>query len=278
MRCRLSCDTGAVTARDATHYPLTLVAAADDGLQPWQFFVLAALGCATAALFASRGQGVSAIVLLTLLMGAAALVGMAALRTLRPLDLDTILASVRKTNRCVIVEEGWPHGGVGANLAALTIPNITIKSATAFPYYPANGKIAEQVNAANRPALLDLLVEGVPSPEKKGTTIEFGDAKQAEDHYRRAAQLRPKGGPELNNYGTFLCKVGRYDEAVAQYESVLAQDEQLLQGLDRARRFAEDRDPDHDADDACQHPTDRQREEQLLATRDDESTRRSWQP
>jgi pyruvate/2-oxoglutarate/acetoin dehydrogenase E1 component len=40
-------------------------------------------------------------------------------RTLRPLDLDTLLASVRKTNRCVIVEEGWPHGGVAANLAAL---------------------------------------------------------------------------------------------------------------------------------------------------------------
>jgi pyruvate dehydrogenase E1 component beta subunit len=40
-------------------------------------------------------------------------------RTLRPLDLDAILASIHKTNRCVIVEEGWPHGGVGANLAAL---------------------------------------------------------------------------------------------------------------------------------------------------------------
>jgi pyruvate dehydrogenase E1 component beta subunit len=40
-------------------------------------------------------------------------------RTLRPLDLDTILGSVRKTNRAVIVEEGWPHGGVGANVAAL---------------------------------------------------------------------------------------------------------------------------------------------------------------
>jgi pyruvate dehydrogenase E1 component beta subunit len=40
-------------------------------------------------------------------------------RTLRPLDLDTILDSVRKTNRVVVVEEGWPHGGVGANLAAL---------------------------------------------------------------------------------------------------------------------------------------------------------------
>ncbi|MGI8802362.1 MAG: alpha-ketoacid dehydrogenase subunit beta [Solirubrobacteraceae bacterium] len=40
-------------------------------------------------------------------------------RTLRPLDLDAILDSVRKTNRCVVVEEGWPHGGVGANLSAL---------------------------------------------------------------------------------------------------------------------------------------------------------------
>jgi pyruvate dehydrogenase E1 component beta subunit len=40
-------------------------------------------------------------------------------RTLRPLDLDTILASVAKTNHLVTVEEGWPHGGVGANLAAL---------------------------------------------------------------------------------------------------------------------------------------------------------------
>jgi pyruvate dehydrogenase E1 component beta subunit len=40
-------------------------------------------------------------------------------RTLRPLDLDTILSSVEKTNRAVIVEEGWPHGGVGANLSTL---------------------------------------------------------------------------------------------------------------------------------------------------------------
>jgi pyruvate dehydrogenase E1 component beta subunit len=37
-------------------------------------------------------------------------------RTLRPLDLDTILDSVRKTNRVVIVEEGWPFAGYGAQL------------------------------------------------------------------------------------------------------------------------------------------------------------------
>ena len=57
----------------------------DHTLQPWQFFVLAALGCATAALFATRGQGLATVILLTVLMGAAGLAGMAALRTLLPL-------------------------------------------------------------------------------------------------------------------------------------------------------------------------------------------------
>jgi|SRR5579863_409315 len=39
------------------------------------------------------------------------------LRTLRPLDLPLILESVRKTGRAVIVEEQWPYGGVGAEVA-----------------------------------------------------------------------------------------------------------------------------------------------------------------
>jgi hypothetical protein len=55
------------------------------GLQPWQFFVLAALGCATAVTFLARGQGPTAIILLTVLMAAAALVGYATLRMVRPL-------------------------------------------------------------------------------------------------------------------------------------------------------------------------------------------------
>jgi pyruvate dehydrogenase E1 component beta subunit len=38
------------------------------------------------------------------------------LRTLRPLDMDTIARSVRKTNRVVAVEEGWPFGGISAEL------------------------------------------------------------------------------------------------------------------------------------------------------------------
>ena len=41
------------------------------------------------------------------------------LRTLRPLDRDGIVASVRKTHRCVTVEEGWPTCGVGAEVGAI---------------------------------------------------------------------------------------------------------------------------------------------------------------
>jgi len=40
------------------------------------------------------------------------------LRTLRPLDIDTIVASVKKTNRIVSVEEGWPAFGIGSEIAA----------------------------------------------------------------------------------------------------------------------------------------------------------------
>jgi pyruvate dehydrogenase E1 component beta subunit len=40
------------------------------------------------------------------------------LRTLRPLDIDTIIESVKKTGRLVTVEEGWPQGGIGADISA----------------------------------------------------------------------------------------------------------------------------------------------------------------
>ena len=50
-----------------------------------------------------EGQGISAEVL--------------DLRSLRPLDTELILSSVRKTGRCVIVETGWPMAGFGAEVA-----------------------------------------------------------------------------------------------------------------------------------------------------------------
>ncbi|HQY60320.1 MAG: pyruvate dehydrogenase complex E1 component subunit beta [Myxococcales bacterium] len=39
------------------------------------------------------------------------------LRSLRPLDEETVVRSVKKTHRCVVVHEGWPYGGVGAEVA-----------------------------------------------------------------------------------------------------------------------------------------------------------------
>ena len=38
------------------------------------------------------------------------------LRTLRPLDIDTVIASVKKTSRVVTLEEGWPFAGIGAEI------------------------------------------------------------------------------------------------------------------------------------------------------------------
>ncbi|MGE0722798.1 MAG: pyruvate dehydrogenase complex E1 component subunit beta [Alphaproteobacteria bacterium] len=43
------------------------------------------------------------------------------LRTLRPLDTETIVASVRKTNRIVTVEEGWAYAGIGSEIAAVVM-------------------------------------------------------------------------------------------------------------------------------------------------------------
>lgn len=43
------------------------------------------------------------------------------LRTLRPLDKETIISSVKKTNRIVAVEEGWPYAGIASEIAAVVI-------------------------------------------------------------------------------------------------------------------------------------------------------------
>jgi pyruvate dehydrogenase E1 component beta subunit len=69
------------------------------------------------------------------------------LRTLRPMDTDTVVNSVKKTGRLVTVEEGWPQGGIGAELAARVV-------AEAFDYLDApptrvTGKDVPMPYAAN---------------------------------------------------------------------------------------------------------------------------------
>jgi pyruvate dehydrogenase E1 component beta subunit len=43
------------------------------------------------------------------------------LRTIKPLDIETILESVRKTNRLISVEEGWFFAGIGATISSIVI-------------------------------------------------------------------------------------------------------------------------------------------------------------
>jgi pyruvate dehydrogenase E1 component beta subunit len=43
------------------------------------------------------------------------------LRSLRPLDSETIIASVKKTNRLVTCEEGWGYAGIGSEVAAVVM-------------------------------------------------------------------------------------------------------------------------------------------------------------
>jgi len=54
------------------------------------------------------------------------------LRTLRPLDMDTVLRSVKKTNRIVVVEEGWPVCSIGSEVCA-AVSNLAFDELDAPP-------------------------------------------------------------------------------------------------------------------------------------------------
>lgn len=78
-----------------------------DALRPWQFFVLAALGCATAVTFVVRSQGVTAVILVTIIMAAGAVVALGVLRVVRPLvsPADDRTAVIGHRTRAALQEE-----------------------------------------------------------------------------------------------------------------------------------------------------------------------------
>ena len=89
------------------------------------------------------------------------------LRTLRPIDYDTVIASVQKTNRCVTVEEGWPVGSIGNHLSAVIMER-------AFDYLDApvincTGKDVPMPYAANLEKLALLTSDEVVAAVKKVT-------------------------------------------------------------------------------------------------------------
>jgi len=89
------------------------------------------------------------------------------LRTLRPIDYDTVIASVQKTNRCVTVEEGWPVGSIGNHLSAVIMER-------AFDYLDAPvincaGKDVPMPYAANLEKLALVTSDEVVAAVKKVT-------------------------------------------------------------------------------------------------------------
>ncbi|MFY0660920.1 MAG: pyruvate dehydrogenase complex E1 component subunit beta [Shimia sp.] len=89
------------------------------------------------------------------------------LRTLRPIDYDTVIASVMKTNRCVTVEEGWPVGSIGNHLSATIMER-------AFDYLDApvincTGKDVPMPYAANLEKLALTTTEEVIAAVKQVT-------------------------------------------------------------------------------------------------------------
>ncbi len=89
------------------------------------------------------------------------------LRTIRPLDVATIIASVRKTNRLVTLEEGWPYAGIGSELAILAMEH-------AFDWLDApvvrvTGEDVPMPYAANLEKLALPTVEGIVAAVRQVT-------------------------------------------------------------------------------------------------------------
>lgn len=115
------------------------------------------------------------------------------LRSIRPLDRDAIIASVKKTNRLVTCEEGWPQCGVGAEICALMMES------EAFDYLDAP---VERVCATDvpMPYCVDLEDMVLPKPE---------DVLSAA---RRCLYREPKG--------VSLGNVGQKNDAVRSHHNL----------------------------------------------------------
>jgi pyruvate dehydrogenase E1 component beta subunit len=78
------------------------------------------------------------------------------LRILRPLDRNAIIKSVKKTNRLVSVEEGWPQCGIGAEIAACMMET------DAFDYLDAP---MERITGADIPMPYSISIERQAVPQ-----------------------------------------------------------------------------------------------------------------
>eukprot|EP00620_Florenciella_sp_RCC1587_P024700 CAMPEP_0182564430 /NCGR_PEP_ID=MMETSP1324-20130603/6382_1 /TAXON_ID=236786 /ORGANISM="Florenciella sp., Strain RCC1587" /LENGTH=396 /DNA_ID=CAMNT_0024777897 /DNA_START=37 /DNA_END=1228 /DNA_ORIENTATION=+ len=124
------------------------------------------------------------------------------LRSIRPLDTETIIESVKKTNRLVNVEEGWPQHGVGAEICALMMES------EAFDYLDAP---VERVTGADIPTPYAIGLEKMVFPQVEDivaavlrTTARGGATAAAELRTRR----EPHRDPAIHNAGAQLDVAG----------------------------------------------------------------------
>src|SRR6187397_2430212 len=148
----------------------------DQSLQPWQFFVLAALACATAVTFLVRGQGITVVILLTVLMFTTALVALAMLRTVRPLvsPQDDRTAMVGERTRVALERE----------------KALTLRSIKELEFDRAMGKMSEK-DFAEMSARLRSRAAGLMRQLDAGT----GYREQIEKEI--AKRMKKVGGPPV---------------------------------------------------------------------------------
>jgi pyruvate dehydrogenase E1 component beta subunit len=80
------------------------------------------------------------------------------LRTIRPLDIETILQSVKKTNRCVIIEESWPFASVSSEISY-----VIQKEAFDYLDAPVHRVMGADSSMHYAPTLIEAYL---PNPEK----------------------------------------------------------------------------------------------------------------
>ena len=137
---------------------------------------------------------------------------------MRPSVLPALVASIALLSACSttsgVSREQERSNAAGRKASAAEI-NVSLGQS-----YMRQGKLEIAKQKLDRALELD---PGLPDAHTVIAVLyeRINDSDAAERHYRRAAELAPKTGVVNNNYGTFLCKRGKYVEADRHYERAL---------------------------------------------------------